>query len=94
MLVPLVKYQQTPTCIKIAAPAKQGSPHHWKFSNAHTGPRFAHGFNLFEYIRSYNEIVQATSRGLKKSRAWTCSQCRARRRQTENMWLKVDSYQA
>jgi hypothetical protein len=24
--------------IEIAAPAKQGSPHHWTFSKAHTGP--------------------------------------------------------
>jgi hypothetical protein len=28
---------------EIAAPAKQGSPHHWQFSKAHTGPRSAHG---------------------------------------------------
>jgi hypothetical protein len=30
--------------LKIAAPTKGGSPHHWKFSKVHTGPRFAHGF--------------------------------------------------
>jgi hypothetical protein len=29
---------------EIAAPAKQGSPHHWQLSKAHTGPRFACGF--------------------------------------------------
>jgi hypothetical protein len=29
---------------EIAAPAKQGSPHHWKFSMAHTGSRIAQGF--------------------------------------------------
>jgi hypothetical protein len=28
--------------LKIAAPKKQGSPHHWKFSKVHTGPRFTH----------------------------------------------------
>jgi hypothetical protein len=26
---------------EIAAPAKQGFPHHWQFSKAHTGPRIA-----------------------------------------------------
>jgi hypothetical protein len=29
---------------EIAAPAKQGSPHDWKFSKARTGSRFAHNF--------------------------------------------------
>jgi hypothetical protein len=27
--------------VEIAAPAKQGSLHHWQFSKAHTGPRIA-----------------------------------------------------
>jgi hypothetical protein len=27
--------------VKIAAPAKQGSPHHWQVSKAHTGLRIA-----------------------------------------------------
>jgi hypothetical protein len=27
--------------VEIAAPAKQGSPHHWQFSKAHPGPRIA-----------------------------------------------------
>jgi hypothetical protein len=31
------------TIIRIAAPAKQSSPHHWQFSKAHTGSRFAYG---------------------------------------------------
>jgi hypothetical protein len=30
--------------LEIAAPAKQGSAHHWKFSKVHTGLRFAHSF--------------------------------------------------
>jgi hypothetical protein len=30
--------------LKIAAPAKQGSAHHWISSKGHTGPRFAHNF--------------------------------------------------
>jgi hypothetical protein len=38
---------------EIAAPAKQTSPHHWKFSKAHTGSRFAHGFQSFIYISDY-----------------------------------------
>jgi hypothetical protein len=28
----------------IAAPTKQGSPHHLQISKAYTGPRVAHGF--------------------------------------------------
>jgi hypothetical protein len=39
---------------QIAAPTKQASQHHWKFSKVHTGPRFAHGFKLpyiYDYIR-------------------------------------------
>jgi hypothetical protein len=36
--------------LKIAAPTKQGSAHHWKFSKVHTGPRFAHSFEPFIYI--------------------------------------------
>jgi hypothetical protein len=32
--------------ILAAAPAKQGSPHHWQFSKTHTGSRHAHGFPL------------------------------------------------
>jgi hypothetical protein len=28
----------------IAESAKQNFPHHWKFSKAHTSPRYAHGF--------------------------------------------------
>jgi hypothetical protein len=30
--------------LKISAPAKQGSAHHWKFFKMHIGPRFAHSF--------------------------------------------------
>jgi hypothetical protein len=37
--------------LKIAAPVKQGSPHHWKFSKMHTGPRFAHDFQPSVSIR-------------------------------------------
>jgi hypothetical protein len=35
---------------EIAAPTKQSSPHHWKFSKAHVGSRFAHGFQTTVYI--------------------------------------------
>jgi hypothetical protein len=44
------------TC-QITAITVQGSPHHWKFSKGHTGPRFAHGFQPSVYIRLYNKIV-------------------------------------
>jgi hypothetical protein len=48
------------TYFKIAASAKQGSPHHWKFSKMHAGPRFAHDFQL-AYVYDYIAIAQATS---------------------------------
>jgi hypothetical protein len=37
--------------VEIAASAKQGSPHHWQFSKAHTGPRIEI-FNI-QYIYDY-----------------------------------------
>jgi hypothetical protein len=58
--------------LKIAAPAKQGSPHHRKFSKVHTDPRFGHGFQpSVYYIRLYNKIVQTTRRSHTKSCEWT-----------------------
>jgi hypothetical protein len=53
--------------LKIAAHAKQSSPHHWKLSKVHTGPRFASGFQRSICIRLYNKIVQATNRSHTKS---------------------------
>jgi hypothetical protein len=51
--------------IKIAAPEKQGSLHHWKFSKVHTDSRFAPAFNLlyvYDYItklcRKQAEVIQ------------------------------------
>jgi hypothetical protein len=51
--------------IKIAAHAKQGSVHPWKFSKVHTGPRFSTAFNLpyvYDYIiklcRQQAEVIQ------------------------------------
>jgi hypothetical protein len=38
------------TSIEIAAPAKQGSPSHWKYSKAHTGSRFA---SKLPYVYDY-----------------------------------------
>jgi hypothetical protein len=35
---------------EIAAPTKQSSPRHWKFSKAHIGLRFACGFQTSVYI--------------------------------------------
>jgi hypothetical protein len=43
-------------------PAKQGSPHNWKFLKVRTGPRFAHSFQPSVSIRLYIKIVQATIR--------------------------------
>jgi hypothetical protein len=51
--------------IEIAAPAKQGSPHHWLFSEAHIGPRYSCGFlnpYVYDYItklcRQQAEVIQ------------------------------------
>jgi hypothetical protein len=51
--------------LKTAALAKQASPHQWKFSKVHIGPRLAQGFQHSVYIRLYNRIVQATNRSHK-----------------------------
>jgi hypothetical protein len=67
--------------LNIAAPAKQRSAQHWKFSKVHTGPRFAHGVQASVCIRLYNRFVQAISRSHTKSWEWTCSQHRTRRSQ-------------
>jgi hypothetical protein len=47
---------------EIAAFAQQNSPHHWKITKVHNGPRVAHGFPRTLYLRLNNETVQATSR--------------------------------
>jgi hypothetical protein len=41
--------------LEIAAHAKQGSAHHWKFSKVHAGPQFAHSFNI---LCVYNYITK------------------------------------
>jgi hypothetical protein len=38
---------------EIAAPAKQSSTHHWKFSKAQIDSRFAYGFQTSAYIYGY-----------------------------------------
>jgi hypothetical protein len=45
---------------EIAAPAEQSSPHHWKFSKAHNGSRFAHGFETYttKICRRQAEVIQ------------------------------------
>jgi hypothetical protein len=44
--------------LKIAGPTKQGSPHRWKFSSVHNGPRFPHSFQPPLYIRLQAEDIQ------------------------------------
>jgi hypothetical protein len=51
--------------LKIAAPAKQGSPHRWIFFKVHSGPRFATAFDLpyvYDYVtklcKQQAEIIQ------------------------------------
>jgi hypothetical protein len=46
------------TYLKIAAPAKQGSPHHWKFSKVYIGPRFIEGFQTSVCIRLYKKLCR------------------------------------
>jgi hypothetical protein len=65
--------------LKIPAPTKHGSPHHWKFSKVHTGPRFAHGFQPSACIGLYKKTMQATGRVMRMSSL----QYRTRRSQTE-----------
>jgi hypothetical protein len=55
------------THLKIAAPAKQGSLHHWKFLKVHTSSQFAQGFQPSVCTLLYDKIVQATNRGHTKS---------------------------
>jgi hypothetical protein len=56
MFAPPGSLQQPST--EIAAPAKQSSPHHWKFSKAHTSSRFAYGFQTSVYIYIYDYITK------------------------------------
>jgi hypothetical protein len=53
--------------LKIAAPAKQGSLHHWKFSKVHTSRRFAHSCQPSLCVLLYKKIVQERSRSHTKS---------------------------
>jgi hypothetical protein len=41
---PACEFAADARLIKIAAPAKQGSPHYWQFSKAHIGSRYACSF--------------------------------------------------
>jgi hypothetical protein len=59
---------------EIAAPAKQGTPHHWQSSKAHTGSRNAHGFPPVVRVWLYNKIMQAISKSHSTSWSWKCSQ--------------------
>jgi hypothetical protein len=43
-------------------PAKQGSLHHQKFFEVHTGLQFAQSFQPSVYIQLYNKTVQATTK--------------------------------
>jgi hypothetical protein len=47
--------------LKIAAPAKQCSSHHWKVSKVQTDPPFAHGFQpsvCIKLCRQQAEVIQ------------------------------------
>jgi hypothetical protein len=58
LCLPRLKISGRHLPLKLAAPAKQGSSHHWKFSMVHTGLRFAHGFQPFVCIRLYNKLCR------------------------------------
>jgi hypothetical protein len=48
-LARLEVYGRQPS-IEIATPAKENSPHNWKFSKANNGSRFAHGSQTSVYM--------------------------------------------
>jgi hypothetical protein len=81
--------------LKIAAPAKQGSPHHWEFFKVHTGPRFAQDFQPSVCIRLYNKIVRQQAeivQNHKNKHALGIGQGKARHR--KYMRLKLGGGQA
>jgi hypothetical protein len=78
---------------KIAAPAKQGSPHHWQFSKVHTGLRFAHGFQtsvhyVAKLCRQQAEVIQ----NHENANVHNIGQGKARHRKYKR--LKLDGGQA
>jgi hypothetical protein len=83
------------TSLKISAPAKQSPPHHWKFSEVNTGPRFAHGFQPYvcTCIPLYNKIVQQQAKVIQNENEHVHSieQDEARHRKYKR--LKLGGYQ-
>jgi hypothetical protein len=57
--------------LKILAPTKHNSPHHWKFSEGSAIRTRVSTFHVYTII---NKTVQATSRSHTKSWEWACSQ--------------------
>jgi hypothetical protein len=79
----------------MAAPAKQGSPHHGQSSKAHTSSRFTHGFKIpyvYEYItklcRQQAEVIQRHD----NKNVGSIGQCEAQHR--KNKRLKLGGGQA
>jgi hypothetical protein len=64
---------------------EEGSPHHWKFSEAHIGSRYTWGFPNSACLWLHNKIMQATSRSHPKSWKWKCSLHWTRRSPIENI---------
>jgi hypothetical protein len=57
MIAPPGNLQQIPS-LEIAAPAKQGSLHHWKFFKVHTSLRFANGFQTSVCVSVYKKLCR------------------------------------
>jgi hypothetical protein len=88
MLAPPGSLQQTTIYWNCSA-WKQNSPHHWKFSKAHTGSRFTLGFQNSVYIW-YNRSMQAISGSHTKSWKWKCSQHWTRRTATQEIYKRLN----
>jgi hypothetical protein len=77
-------------CNEIAAPAKQGSPHHWQFSKAHTGSRFAIGFEpslCIDYIKDYAGNKQNSYKIMKMQMFATLDKAKPRLRKYRSLKL-------
>jgi hypothetical protein len=63
-------------CFETARPAKYSPPHHWKFTKAHTGPRFTPGVPNPLHLWLCNKHMQEGGRSHTKSRQWEYSKYR------------------
>jgi hypothetical protein len=75
---------------EIAAPAKQSSPHHWKFSVAQTGSRFTHTFKfsyIYDYITKLNRQQAEVIQNHENANVHNIGQCEPRHRKYKRLKL-------